>query len=156
MPTAGNYPDLFDPRAVDEAIARINALTAESQPLWGRMSVGQMLAHCCVPYEMVYTDKHQAPNPVMRWVLKRLVKPKVVGPAPYARSTPTAPAFRITGARDFVAERDRLIACLRQALHDGPKFYEGFPSLSFGPLSAVEWNVLYSKHLDHHLTQFGV
>ena len=26
------------------------------------MLVAQMLAHCCVTYEMVYTDKHQRPN----------------------------------------------------------------------------------------------
>ena len=33
---------------------------------------------------------------------------------------------------------------------------DGRESLSFGPLTAVEWNGLFSKHLDHHLQQFGV
>jgi len=30
---------------VQEAIDRINKLTADTQPLWGKMNVAQMLAH---------------------------------------------------------------------------------------------------------------
>jgi hypothetical protein len=30
------------------------------------------------------------------------------------------------------------------------------PSLSLGKLSAIEWNNLLYKHIDHHLAQFGV
>jgi len=28
-------------------------------------------------------------------------------------------------------------------------------SHSFGPLSKTEWNNMFYKHLNHHLTQFG-
>lgn len=156
MGAPGSYPDLFDARTLDATIARINALTPASQPVWGKMSVAQMLAHCCVTYEMVYTDKHRRPNPIMRWVLRKVVKARVVGPEPYPHNTPTAPAFRITDTRAFETERERLIDYLRRAQKDGPAFYEGHPSLSFGPLTAQEWNVLFGKHLDHHLQQFGV
>lgn len=150
------YPDLFDSTNVDAAIRRISALTPESQPTWGKMTVSEMLAHVNVAYEMVYTTKHPRPNPIMRWVLKKIVKERVVGPAPYPRNTPTAPAFRITDSRDFAVERDRLIAYLRQVASEGRKSFEGRESLSFGPLTASEWNGLFSKHLDHHLQQFGV
>jgi hypothetical protein len=156
MANTGTIADLFDAQALEQTIARITALTPASTPVWGKMTVDQMLAHCCVAYEMVYTAKHPRPNPIMRWVLRRLVKERVVGPAPYPRGTPTAPAFRITDARDFETERDRLIAYLRQAAADGRAWFEGRESLSFGPLTANEWNVLFAKHLDHHLRQFGV
>ncbi len=152
----GSYPDLFDAAHLERAITRINALTPASQPVWGTMSVDRMLAHCCVPYEMVYTAKHPRPNPIMRWVLKRLVKERVVGPVPYAHNTPTAPAFRIKAGRDFVVEHDRLIAFLRQVVHEGRAAFAGRESLSFGALTSAEWNMLFSKHLDHHLRQFGV
>ena len=38
----------------------------------------------------------------------------------------------------------------------GSAHFEGKESPSFGALTADEWNVLFAKHLDHHLTQFGV
>lgn len=149
-------PDLFDAADVEHTIARVQALSPESTPQWGRMTVAQMLAHCCVPYEMVYTTTHARPNAFVRWVLARFVKRGVVGPKPYAKGTPTAPAFRITDAREFHAERERLVEYLRRVAADGRAAFEGRESLSFGPLTVAEWNVLFAKHLDHHLRQFGV
>lgn len=156
MASPGNFPDLFDASTLDAAIARINRLTPETRAVWGRMTVDQMLAHLCVSYEMVYTTKHKRPNPLMRWVLKRVVKDRVINDVPYAQGTPTAPAFRITDARDFQVERERLIGYLRRVQAEGRSAFEGRESLSFGPLTAAEWNALFSKHLDHHLRQFGV
>ena len=150
------YPNLFDHAEADVAIRRIEALTPDSTPLWGKMSVAQMLAHCIVAYDMVYTGQFPRPNPLLRWVLRTMVKDKVVGLAPYPRNTPTAPAFRIKDERDFSKERARLIAYVRRVASDGASALEGRESPSFGPLTAAEWNVLFSKHLDHHLSQFGV
>lgn len=153
MPT---YPDLFDAAGVEQMRRRIDALTPDTQPLWGRMGVAEMLAHVNVAYEMVYTDTHPRPNPLMRWVLRRIVKQRVVGPEPYPRNTPTAPAFRIKDAREFGTERARLLDFLHRVATEGRATFEGRESLSFGPLTATEWNGLFSKHLDHHLQQFGV
>lgn len=154
--TTSSYPDLFDADEVDAVVRRIEALSPSSTPLWGRMQVSEMLAHANVAYEMVYERKHPRPNPLMRFVLKRIVKSRVVGPAPYPRNTPTAPAFLIKEPRDFTVERDRLIAYLRRVQSEGRPSFDGRESLSFGPLTAAEWNMLFSKHLDHHLQQFGV
>lgn len=44
----------FDPKVVEELRGRNNQLTKDTQPKWGKMSVGQMLAHCNVPYEYVF------------------------------------------------------------------------------------------------------
>ena len=38
----------------------------------------------------------------------------------------------------------------------GNSNFEGKESQSFDPLTAEEWNVLFAKHMEHHLTQFGV
>ena len=148
--------NVFDPAVVGDLSARINALTPTTAPQWGKMSVDQMLAHCSVPYEMVYEDRHARPNWLMRWVLKTIVKSKVVGPTPYAKNSPTAPAFRMAGAKDFALEQQRLLAFLERVQRDGERMYNGKESASFGPLTSAEWDVLFYKHLDHHLVQFGV
>ncbi len=147
---------VFTTTDVNETLERIEKLSPNSTALWGSMSVGQMLAHCCVSYEMVYTDKHPKPNAIVRLLLKVFVKGPVVGPKPYKKNTPTAPAFRITEPRDFEREKQRLIEYIQRVLKDGESFFDGKESLSFGKLSKEQWNTLFYKHLDHHLQQFGV
>jgi len=147
---------VFDTADVANLKARINKLTPQTAALWGKMNVSQMLAHANVTYEMAYTDKHPKPNAFMRFILKTLVKNVVVGPKPYKRNTPTAKAFIIADDRDFEAEKARLLEYLDHTLQLGKDHFEGRESLSFGKLTADEWNVMFYKHLDHHLQQFGV
>lgn len=40
--------NIWNPKDCETILARINTLTANTQPLWGKISVGQMLAHCNV------------------------------------------------------------------------------------------------------------
>jgi len=150
------YPDPFDPAQVHDVIRRIGQLTDATRPLWGRMSAAQMLAHLSVAYEMIYTTRHPRPNALMRLILRLVAKRGVVGPKPYPRGAPTAPQFRIRDERDFVAERDRLVAYIHRVRDEGRSAFEGRESPSFGALTADEWAVLFGKHLDHHLRQFGV
>ncbi|WP_293302081.1 DUF1569 domain-containing protein [Pedobacter sp. UBA4863] len=151
-----DLPNIFSKEVSEGVIERINQLTASSQPLWGKMTVAQMLAHCCVTYEMVYTDKHPKPGFFMGFILKNFVKKMVVSAKPYPKSSRTAPAFLISNERDFEAEKQRLIAYIRETEVLGSYIFDGKKSLSFGPLSANEWNNMLYKHLDHHLKQFGV
>ncbi|MEO6524932.1 MAG: DUF1569 domain-containing protein [Mucilaginibacter sp.] len=149
-------PSVFNPTDVSALTDRVNKLSPSSTPLWGTMAVGQMLAHCNVSYEMVYTDKHPKPNVFMKFILKKLVKNKVVTELPYKQSSQTAPAFIIKDDKDFAAEKARLIDHINQTLELGETHFDGKESHSFGPLSTTEWNNMFSKHLDHHLRQFGV
>ena len=140
----------------DQFVTRINKLTTDSQPLWGKMSVDQMLAHCNVTYEMVYDNIHSKPNAFIKLLLKLLAKNKVVGETPYPRSLGTAPQFIIKGNRDFELEKSRLISYIQKTQELGEKKFEGKESFSFGKLSSKEWNNMFAKHLDHNLSQFGV
>lgn len=148
--------NIFQPEIANEVIERINHLKPDSQPLWGKMNVAQMLAHCNVTYEMVYDGNHKKPNGFMRFILKLFVKDTVVGPKPYKKNSQTAPAFLIKGKRDFDKEKSRLIAYLKKTQELGTGYFDNKESLSFGKLSKSEWNVMFYKHLDHHLGQFGV
>ncbi len=148
--------NIFQKEDCDQFINRINQLKADTQPLWGKMSVDQMLAHCNVTYEMVYDGIHPKPNTFMKLILKFLAKNKVVNETPYPRNLATAPQFIIKGNCDFELEKQRLIAYINKTLELGKENFEGKESLSFGKLSSKEWNNMFAKHLDHHFSQFGV
>lgn len=148
--------DIFDPKTTADTIARIDQLTPETQPLWGKMNVSQMLAHCCVTYEMAYTDKHPAPKGFMKIILKLFVKNMVVSEKPYKKNLKTAPQFVIADERDFKKEKERLIAYIKKTEELRGDHFDGKENLSFGKMSKKEWNNMFYKHLDHHLQQFGV
>jgi hypothetical protein len=147
---------VFYPADVVALIYRVNKLTADLKPQWGEMAVAQMLAHLNVAYEMVYTDKHPRPNMLMRLILTAFVKQTVVGSKPYKRNSRTAPAFLVKDEKDFNAEKIRLLSHINQTQQLGEAYFHNKSSHSFGKLTAAEWNVMFYKHLDHHLTQFGV
>lgn len=148
-------PNIFTIQVADDVISRINKLTPQTSPGWGKMNAAQMLAHCCVSYELVYENKHPKPGAFMKLILKMLVKNKVVSDVPYKRSSPTAPAFIITDERDFTTEKERLINYIRKTQQLGESAFNGRESHSFGTLTLTEWNNMFYKHVDHHLTQFG-
>ncbi|NHF61255.1 DUF1569 domain-containing protein [Flavobacteriaceae bacterium TP-CH-4] len=150
------WKNLFSEKEAQETIDRINALTPETQPKWGKMNVAQMLAHCNVAYELVYTNKHPRPKGFQKFMIKLFAKNSVVGPKPYKKNSRTAPIFLISDQREFEEEKNRLIAHIKKTQQLGGTHFEGKESHAFGPLTEKEWNTLFSKHLDHHLQQFGV
>lgn len=150
------WKNLFDEKESQNAITRINSLSPQTQPQWGKMNVSQMLAHCNVAYELVYTDKHPKPKGFQKFMIKLFAKNIVVGPKPYKKNSRTAPMFLITDSRDFETEKRRLVDHLEKTQQLGTAHFNGKESHAFGPLSDKEWNILFSKHLDHHLGQFGV
>jgi len=80
----------------------------------------------------------------------------MVNEVPYKRNLPTAPSFIRTDAYDFENEKIRLKGYLQTIQEMGAEQLSNTPSLSLGKLSAIEWNNLLYKHIDHHLAQFGV
>jgi hypothetical protein len=149
-------PNIFDLDDCEKAIERINRLTRLTEPQWGIMNVGQMLAHLNVSYEMVYENKHPKPNFLKKFFLKKFVKNIVVSEVPYKHNSKTAPAFVIKENKNFDAEKRRLINYIRKTQELGEEHFHNKESLSFGPLTKTEWNNMFGKHLHHHLTQFGV
>ena len=149
-------PDIFSKNETDKIIERINSLTPDTQPAWGTMSVAQMLAHCNVTYEMMYENIHKKPNAFMKIILKALVKNIVVSDKPYKHNSRTAPQFIIKETKDFAIEKQRLIDYINKTQQLGAAYFDNKESHSFGALTKTEWNNMLYKHLNHHLTQFGV
>jgi Protein of unknown function (DUF1569) len=149
--------NILSPEGAKTVIDRINTLQPNQQPLWGKMSADKMLAHCNVTYQFVYEqEKFKHPNWLMKFIVKTFIKKIVVGDKPYAKNSRTAPEFIITDERNFEKEKATLTANILRTQQLGEKHFDGLENFSFGKLSKTEWNTLFYKHLDHHLTQFGV
>lgn len=148
--------NVFQKNDAAELAERIDKLTPNTTALWGKMTVAQMLAHCNVTYELVYEDKHPKPNAFKAFILKAFVKNIVVSEKPYKRNSATAPEFLVKNDKDFEAEKQRLINYINKTQQLGETHFDGKRSHSFGVLNKTEWNNMFYKHLDHHLSQFGV
>jgi hypothetical protein len=145
--------NLFNQKDTQEIITRINQLTKDSQPNWGKMSVDQMLAHCNVTYDKAYTDKYPKPGAFKKFMLKLFVKSAVVNEKPYSKN---GPEYIIIGDKDFEKEKQELIDNINKTQQLGSAHFEGKEYHSFGTLTAEEWNNTFAKHLEHHLEQFRV
>jgi hypothetical protein len=148
--------NMFDLKESNEVIDRINQLTSETKSLWGKMSVDQMLAHCNVAYDFVYTNKYPKPNAFKKFMVTLIAKKMVVGDKPYPKNSRTAPEFIIANEKNFDAEKKALTNNIIKTQKLGESHFQNKESHSFGPLSTQEWNTMFYKHLDHHLKQFGV
>lgn len=149
-------PNIFTASVSNEIISRINNLSNTTPAQWGKMNVTQMLAHCNVTFEFAYEEKHKKPNFFMAFILKNLVKGGLVSEKPNKKNASTAPEFIIGDDRNFDEEKSRLIQYINKTVQLGENHFDGRVSMIFGKMTSTEWNNLFYKHLDHHLTQFGV
>ena len=148
--------NVFSKDGADHFIQRIQKLSSDTPAEWGKMSVEEMLAHCNITYELAYEKEPMRAKGLKKLFLNLLVKPAVVGAKPYPKNSRTAPVFIVKGEREFSNEKSRLIDYINKTVELGADHFEQRESASFGPLSIEEWNNLFSKHLDHHMKQFGV
>ncbi len=143
---------LYPPDVYRRTLARLDALTPEARPQWGTMTAAQMLAHCAGVIE-VANGKPLENTPLLARLFKGLIRRMVVGERPYPKSTRTHPQFLQTSEREFETEKRRLLDALERFRETEG---ERIPHPLFGEMSAAEKGWAMYKHLDHHLTQFGV
>lgn len=149
-------PNIFLQETTQELIHRINRLEGNEVPLWGKMNVGQMFSHCCLPYQQILGENTDRPGVVMRVLMQWFFRKSMTNDQPYRKNLPTGPTFIRTGIHDVSEERQRLMVYLKAIEELGPERLSEIPSLSLGKLSPEEWSNMLYKHLDHHLRQFGV
>lgn len=148
--------DTFLEETINENTERILKLTNETQPNWGKMNVAQMLAHVNVAYDIAFDRIEEKPSLLLKLLAKLFIKKIVVGETPYKRNARTAPVFLISDERDFNHERNALIENINKTGGLGNRHFEGKLNPTFGIMTSKEWSNMFQKHLDHHLTQFGV
>lgn len=147
--------NLFDKETYTEIRNRLDALTPQTQRLWGKMDVAQMLAHCKEAFKVPLSDK-KMPRMFLGLLIGWIFKKKLYNESPWKRNLPTAPNFIIKGDRNFEAEKKELVGMIDQFYNGGPEKVGRFPHPMFGSFTPAQWGMSMYKHLDHHLQQFGV
>ena len=143
--------NLYDPAVLDDILQRLEKLTPDSSPEWGKMDVAQMLAHCAEAQD-VYNGKPLR-TPFLFRILGPLMRPMLLAEKPFARNAPTLDQFRMVDPEDFHEQYDRLVNSLK-TMHALGKRSMKHPML--GKLGPEEIGWITYKHMDHHLRQFGV
>jgi len=146
---------LFDTNLSADIVQRINKLSPSTQRIWGKMNVSQMMAHCSSAIEMQLGDINP-PRPLIGKLIGPFFKSFLTNEKPFKKNSPTAPELTIVDERDFNKEKERLIGLVDRFTKGGPQGVTKHPHPFFGKLTADEWGKGAYKHLDHHLTQFGV
>ncbi len=146
---------LFDADDNAAVVARIESITAETQPQWGTMSSGQMMAHCQVPLLIALGRFDEPPPPWWTFPLRPLIRRMMLSKKPFGRNMPTVKSMMIRLQPDFDIERRKLVDLVQEFRH-GPPVLTLKPHPIMGTLSHQEWDWIQYKHLDHHLRQFGV
>jgi hypothetical protein len=144
---------IFNKADNDLIITRINKLTPESQALWGKMRVDQMLKHTEAAVAVAFGEKELKVNFLMK-LLGKILKNKVFN-SDFKKNSPTASEFIFTSVYDFEIAKAALIEKFS-------RFAAGEQSITltvhpfWGKMTSEDWNTLMWKHMDHHLRQFGV
>lgn len=137
-----------------ECTGRIERLTPETPPRWGAMTAAQMLAHCAEVQEVCNgAPLRNTPWPVK--LLRGLVRRMILSEKAYPRGAGTHPQYRQTVDRDFETEKRRLLQALDRFVHADAEARQR-PHPLLGVMTDDEKGWAMYKHLDHHLTQFGV
>ena len=144
--------NLFDPAVKQDIINRINKLTPDSKALWGKMNMGQMLAHCQMPIG-VADGTHKLKRTLFGKLVGPLVKSMLYNEKPFKRSLPTDKSFLMTDPKDFEKEKQKLLAMVSNFTEAN---IVNETHTFFGKLTKEQWSNGTWKHLDHHLQQFGV
>jgi len=146
---------LFSKQALDLSIDRINQLQADTQPIWGKMNVSQMLDHCSETMKVVRGQK-EIKRSFLSYVLGNMLKSNFYNDKPFHKNGPTHKDFIITTTSDFEKAKQQLINHLVAFQEDGMEKCTSAPHAFFGNLTKEQWGLGMYKHLDHHLQQFGV
>lgn len=147
--------DIFKAQDNQNIIDRLNNLTPESQPLWGKMTVSQMLVHCQKPIE-VLTGKLQLKGGLLGFLFGKMAKNNFLKMRGFNKSAPTHPKFKVNDNPDFAAEKNTLVSMVEALGSLGVASIAIDKHPFFGPMTNEEWGSLMYIHLDHHLKQFGV
>lgn len=106
--------NLFDSQAVAAIIQRINKLRTTSLPIWGKMSVSQMLARCNVTYTLIYDRFSPKPGFMKKALLKLFLKPIFTNQRPIKKCFWTPSEFRVREQRIFWFEKMRLVTYIQR------------------------------------------
>ncbi|MGY3792588.1 DUF1569 domain-containing protein [uncultured Aquimarina sp.] len=144
---------LFDEPVKNEIEGRIQKLSTESSPNWGKMDISQMLFHCQFPLKIALKKKHPTVKPNL--LAKIFFKKSLYNDKPWKKNLPTHPKLKVVDSKVFEEEKKVLLNLISE-FSEKRTISEWDPHPMFGQFTKDQWGKMQYKHLDHHLQQFNV
>ena len=144
---------VFDITTRNELVERIKSLNPENSAQWGRMNVYQMVKHCTLHEDMVLGKLKIKRVFIGRLMGGMLLKKVLKDDKPFGKNSPTSSLLKtLRESGDIEQQKKEWIDRLDQyATYTDPDFIHPF----FGPMTKDQIGFFASKHVDHHLRQFG-
>ncbi len=145
--------NIFNITDFEEVLIRIAKLNPNSQGLWGKMTLNEMLCHAADQLRLALGEKTSTTQPtffnktVVKWIVFNFNFPKNAMTLKELDKNQEG-----TQVESFQKDKDALLQLIHQVLKANSFTIHPF----FGELTKEEWGILVYKHLDHHLKQFGV
>jgi hypothetical protein len=144
---------LFDPVSRSRIVERLDRLTPEHQPRWGRMTSHQLICHLAQALRMSLASECPGQprgvmsRPPLNWLMIYVM--------PWPRGAKVPPEFFDFELDEWARDRDELRELIGQFGARRPT--DKWPAhMAFGRISGRAWGVVQYRHLDHHLRQLGV
>jgi len=137
----------------------LEELTADSKPLWGKMTAQHMIEHVCAAVKgsngkITFKD---CMNPPEKYpLLKRFLIGNRELPKNFV-NTVIGEGLKPLQNKNFEEAKRELIEevdCFYNFFNDAESLRVMNPT--FGPLNYEEWIVFHTKHFTHHFSQFGL
>jgi hypothetical protein len=146
---------LFNKADNEALILRINQLTAETQPLWGKMDVSQMLTHIITPL-LVMKGEVKINFTLLGRLFGNKLKKKYLRERGFGKNLPTHTKFKVVDAKQFTIEQQKIKELLQELITKGTSIITKNKHPFFGNMTIQEWDDMMYLHVEHHLKQFGV
>lgn len=146
---------IFDAAIRAEIIRRIDSLTTDNKPQWGKMTVSQMVRHGALCEEYYYGNVKVGRSLMGRIFGKMAIRSILKDEqSSIGKNAPTPAPFKVVeNITDLEAEKLKWKSLIeRYATFN----QDGFTHWFFGRLTKEQLGQFIYKHSDHHLRQFGV
>ena len=90
------------------------------------------------------------------YLIGPFIKSQLYNDKPWKRNLPTAPMLLVRDEREFEKEKSNLLETVKKFYSAGPTGITKHPHPMFGRFTPEQWGQSMFKHMDHHLSQFGV
>ncbi len=140
----------------DKLVARINALTPESEPQWGTMNVQEMFVHLRAP--ITHSVCNSAARDLSSFFSRTVIRYRVLyfmKQLPKGIKGPREVDVKRNGAvlLGFEEDKAKLLAAIAAFKNDTNE-NTGARHPYFGAFNRKEWARFHYLHIDHHLRQF--
>jgi hypothetical protein len=146
---------IYQQHVRQEILARLQKLSEDKKPLWGKMNAAEMLSHQNDAFRM-FTGERELTD-AGNFMLHTIGKFMVLN-LPYPKNAKTHPEMnpkdKGSKPRSFTDEKADFTRLLEKAgaVNNAGQRYH--PVL--GKLNHQQWGDHIAKHVDHHFRQFGI